>query len=202
MTMISHKYKFVFLANQKCASTTLHELLRPYSDKCFTIWIYQKPLGTHSDAKTVKKYLEKRGCKWEDYFVFTTIREPMSRIRSCFRYESDFSKNRDLTDLIRPIPKDFKKYVMGDWFLKRFRDITDFVSDKEGNCLVDKIIKVEELDETMPDILNKLGIPIDWDKITSMNMTSKNKVLEFDDEMTRHLRSYNFTDFNYYKSDA
>lgn len=200
--MISHKYKFVFLANQKCASTTIHELLRPYSDKSFTFSIYQKPLGTHSDARTVKRYLEKRGYNWEDYLVFTTIRDPLDRIRSCYRYERDFSQNRDLTDLFTPTPKDFKKYVMGDWFLKRFRDIKDFTSDKNGNCLVDKIIRVEELDEEMPALLDQIGLPIDWEKVPSMNISKKKRDLEFDEEMLEHLRSFHFTDFDYYEEYA
>lgn len=198
MTLISHKHKFVFLANQKCASTTLHEMFRPYADKAYTFSVYQKPLGTHSDAKTVKRYLEKRGYKWEDYYVFTTIREPFSRIKSMFRYESKWKHHKDITDLIRQIPADFKSYVMGDWFFKRFVDIADFCGDENRKQLVNEIIKVEELDEKVPALIERLGLPIDIDGLPHMNVTGKKKSLDYDEEMSAHLRSFNFTDFDYY----
>lgn len=198
MTLISHKHKFIFLANQKCASTSIHEFLRPYSDKAYTIWIHQKPLGTHATAAEVKKYMEKRKYNWEDYFVFTTIREPFSRIKSCYYYEIDFSVNRDLTDLFRPTPKDFKKYVMGDWFMKRFLDIEKFTCDKQGNNLVSKIMRIEDATKEMPEILKKLGINEDWNAEEARNISKKPHPVSYDEEMKEHIYSFGFNDFKYY----
>lgn len=198
MTLISHKYKFVFLANQKCASTTLHEMLRPFADKAYTFSVYQKPLGTHSDAKTVKHYLEKRGYNWDEYYSFTTIREPFSRIRSMFRYESDWRKHRDITDLLRPIPKDFKSYVMGDWFFKRFVEIEEFTGDDQGKKIVDEIIRVEDIDKRVPGLIEKLGVPLDLTEVPVMNRTSKKSSLVYDEEMRDHIKQFNFNDFKFY----
>ncbi len=200
MTLISHRFKFVFLANPKCASTTLHHFLRPYADKDFTLTVYQRPLGTHATASQVKRYLEKRNYRWEDYFVFTTIRHPLKRIRSCYQYERDFSKNRDITDLFTPTPRNFRKYVMKNWFNKRFYDIVRFTSDKEGNCLVNQIIKVEEIDQHMPEILKKLGIESDWLSFERKNISTGKNDTDFDDDMILHVKAMRPTDCSYYPS--
>jgi hypothetical protein len=198
MTLISHKYKFVFLANPKCASTTLHEMLRPYSDEAYTFSVYQRPIGTHADAKTVKKYLKRKGRDIKDYYVITTIREPFARIKSCFRYESHWKHHKDITDLFRPIPKDFKSYVMGDWFFKRFIDIDKFTRDEDGKQLVDSIIKVEEFSEEVPKLIKKLQLPLNIDKVPMSNVTSKKKGVDYDKEMKEHIYNFHFGDFKFY----
>ena len=188
MTLISHRHKFVFLANPKCASTSIHEFLRPHSDKAFTISVYQKPLGTHAYAKEVKKYLEKRNYNWDDYFVFTTIRNPLNRIKSCYYYERDFWQNKDPIDLFTRTPKDFKKYVLGSWYNRRFIDVVKFTSDDNGNNLVDKIIKVEDIDKEMPLILKEIGLAIDWTSFKKKNISKKTNKVAFDDEMIEHIK--------------
>lgn len=199
MTLISHKHKFVFLANPKCASTSIHEFLRPYSDKAFTISVYQKPLGTHAYAKEVKRYLEKRNYKWEDYFVFTTIRNPLNRIKSCYYYERDFWQNKDPIDLFIRTPKDFKKYVLGNWYNRRFIDINRFTSDNNGINIVNKIIKVEDIDVEMPIILKQIGIPVNWKDLEKKNISKKTNKVAFDDEMIEHVKKTKPNDCSYYE---
>lgn len=199
MTLISHKHKFVFLANPKCASTSIHEFLRPFSDKAFTISVYQKPLGTHAYAKEVKRYLEKRNYKWEDYFVFTTIRNPLNRIKSCYYYERDFWQNKDPIDLFIRTPKDFKKYVLGNWYNRRFIDINRFTSDNNGINIVNKIIKVEDIDVEMPIILKQIGIPVNWKDLEKKNISKKTNKVAFDDEMIEHVKKTKPNDCSYYE---
>lgn len=199
MTLISHKHKFVFLANPKCASTSIHEFLRPFSDKAFTISVYQKPLGTHAYAKEVKRYLEKRNYKWEDYFVFTTIRNPLNRIKSCYYYERDFWQNKDPIDLFIRTPKDFKKYVLGNWYNRRFIDINRFTSDNNGINIVNKIIKVEDIDVEMPIILKQISIPVNWKDLEKKNISKKTNKVAFDDEMIEHVKMTKPNDCSYYE---
>ena len=198
MTLISHKHRFIFLANPKCASTSIHEFLRPYSDKSYTLSVYQKPLGTHSNARQVKKYIERKGKNWNDYFVFTTIRNPLSRIKSCYYYEIDFFQNRDPIDLFTPTPKDFKKYVLGNWFTKRFIDVIKFTSDENNNSLVNKIIKVEDIDKEMPIILKEIGLELDWVNFKAKNISKKKKTLTFDNEMIEHIKKIRPNDAQLY----
>ena len=200
MTLISHKHRFVFLASPKCATTSIHEFLRPYADKAYTFSVYQKPLGTHAYAKEVKRYLEKRKFKWEDYLVFTTIRNPYDRIKSCYYYEIDFFQNRDPIDLFTPTPKDFKKYVLGNWFNKRFIDVNKFISDDDGNSLVERILKVEDIDDELPTIIAEIGLNIDWKASDKKNISKKKKELIFDDEMIAHIKKMRPNDFAYYPS--
>jgi hypothetical protein len=202
MTLISHKHRFVFLANPKCASTSIHEFLRPYADKAYTLSVYQKPLGTHAYAKEVKAYLERKNKKWEDYFVFTTVRNPLSRIKSCYYYERDFFQNLDPIDLFTPTPKDFKKYVLGNWFNRRFIDVIKFTSDKDGNSLVNKIIKVEDIDIVFPEILKEIGLEARWENFEKKNISKKLNPLVFDEEMIQHVKQMRPNDFKYYFTDG
>ena len=89
MTLISYRYKFIYLANKKCASTYVHTILKPFSDEVYMDTIYSKPLGKHDNARKVKKYIMSKGYLWKDFFVFTTIRHPLDRIVSCYFYENN-----------------------------------------------------------------------------------------------------------------
>lgn len=198
MTLISHRHRFIFLANPKCASTSIHEFLRPHSDKSYTLSVYQKPLGTHSYAKQVKKYIERKNKNWDDYFVFTTVRHPLQRIKSCYYYEIDFWQNKDPIDLFTPTPKDFSKYVYGNWFTKRFIDVIKFTSDDNNNSLVDKIIKVEDIDIEMPVILKEIGLDLDWTSFKAQNISKKKKTLSFDEDMIEHVRKIRPNDAKLY----
>ncbi len=198
MTLISHKHKFVFLANQKCGSTTLHEMLKPFSDKAYTFSVYQKPLGTHATAREVRKYLEKRNYNWDDYYVFTTIREPYSRIKSCYRYETDWKKHRDIVDLFIRTPKSFKRYVMEDWFFRRFIDINEFIGDENKKSMIQQVIKMEDFDKEIPKLIEKLDLPLELEEVPKTNVTNKSRSLGYDDEMIAHLKSFNFGDFDFY----
>jgi hypothetical protein len=201
MTLISHRHKFVFLANPKCATTTIHEFLRPYSDKAYTLSVYQKPLGTHAYAQEVKRYLEKRKYKWEDYLVFTTIRNPLNRIKSCYYYEIDFFQNRDPIDLFIRTPRDFKKYVYGNFFNRRFLDIDKFTSDEDGNRIVDKIIRVEDIDKEMPALLRKIGLDVNWSRSEKKNISKKKRHIAFDEDMVEYVRQKRPGDFTFYEEE-
>lgn len=195
MTIISFKHKFIFLANMKCGSTTLHLLLMNYldqNDKYFLKSIFEKPLGKHANALEVKKYIESLGYKWCDFFVFTTIREPLDRFKSCYLFES---KNNKMT---------FEQYINKGRYYEHFRDIDNFTYPG-----VDLVIKMEEFNTEIPKLLNKLGLPTipHNSKLNKINKTKTNSKVEEELEsikknikLIEKLKKRHPNDFSYYYS--
>lgn len=145
MTIISFKYRFIFLANMKCGSTTLHKLLKPYADLISDISIFQKPIGKHDNARQVKSYIETLGYKWEDFYVFTTIRDPLTRIISCYNFEIQCGYLDPKVDI--------NKYIKMGQYHEHFQDIDFFTNPR-----VNQIIKMEEFDIEIPKLWIKLGL--------------------------------------------
>ena len=70
---ISHKYKFVYLAKYKTASSAIRTGLDPYSDIKST-QLY--PYYHHTPLAPLKAHFEEQGWDWESYYVFTSVRHP------------------------------------------------------------------------------------------------------------------------------
>jgi len=149
MTLISHKHKFIFLANQKCGSTTLEAMLKPYACEAFTKGIRAKPVGRHDSAVKVKRYLASKGLKLDDYFVITTIRNPFTRIPSCYAFE----RHKKMKSAQCP----FEIYVQNRRY-KHFTDIKDFTHDNDQS-LVDHIIRLERFRDGIPRLFHRLHLP-------------------------------------------
>lgn len=154
MTAISHKYKFVFLGNKKCASSSIRDLLKTYSDIWTNQGINSKPVGKHYTALQVKEWMSLVGHSWDEYFVFTTIRNPVDRILSSYSYERKrpkkfpYSINEDIVTYIQK-----KRY-------KHFTDIKKFAFGEDGRKLVNSIIRVEDFPESLYKIFKRIGIPL------------------------------------------
>lgn len=192
MTLISYKYKFIFLANMKCASTTIHKLLQDICEEKYIVSKKEKPLGRHDNAYKVKKYIESKGYNWEDFFVFTTIRNPYGRIVSCYKYEK----------LLKRVLPNFKQYVLRNLFLEEhFIDINNFIKDEESEELLvnkENIIKVENIDIELKKIIEKLELPISFDKLLKWNNTKEENTYTYDEHMMYHLKKQKISDFSYY----
>ena len=202
MTLISYRYKFIFLANMKCASTTIHKILGKFSDESYITSKFEKPIGRHDCALKVKTYIEEKGYNWDDFYVFTTIRNPYSRIASCYKYEQI---------LKRKLPN-FKDYVLTNRFLnEHFIDIMEFIGDEDGNPLIEdnNIIRIEEMNQKLPLVLEHLEIPLELEIVPSYNRIDeflKNDSpikqelnnIRFDEAMIYHLKKMNINDFKYY----
>jgi len=50
-------------------------------------------------------------------------------------------------------PEDQRWQVYGSY------SIENYITNKEGDVLVDRVLKLEEIDKTLPELLNKLGLP-------------------------------------------
>lgn len=176
---LSWKHKFVYISIHKTASSTVRKLLDPYSDieSCAD---KQTICYHHIPAKKMKYYFderyhkaEKKWADWNQFFKFTTVRNPWDRKLSTFSY-------------LKEKAKQFKKFDNGlepTWFVEKtlridaecanFKDYLkkycepnkkrnrqiDWVLDNDGNNMLDYIGKVENLDNDLKYAFKQIGLP-------------------------------------------
>ena len=122
----------------------------------------EKALNIPSDHKTALEKAEEIGHKaWNKKFTFTVIRNPWDKVVSQYYYrlktnQTDLQKNSI----------GFREWVIrayGDQDVhyydipKMFMPQIDWITDENGNILVDEIIRFENLESEFNDVLEKLG---------------------------------------------
>jgi len=168
----STQYKFVYLANPKCASTSLRKALQPYSDirsKPFA-GDHSRPRGgpdpaerpdviyNHSTAAQVRHVFQQKGLDWSEFFVFTTLRNPWARVWSTYNY--GLATPKSVWHEPARTAASFLDFIRSDVLRRHSRTIDVMTQDESGTCLVDMIIKVEELDSRMAELSRRLGFEL------------------------------------------
>ena len=72
MTLISNKYKFIYIKTHRTSSTVTQNFLRKFADEIYTASSKQKKKGhlwNHSSAEEIKNYLIKNNRKNKSKFV-------------------------------------------------------------------------------------------------------------------------------------
>tara|TARA_Y100000310_G_scaffold328074_1_gene395554 strand:+ start:398 stop:1111 length:714 start_codon:yes stop_codon:yes gene_type:complete len=178
--LVSFKNKFIFLSNPKCGSSTLRVVLDPYKDLNARgamgdneDFKKQGTLVLHIPAYELKQSFDQSEHvgKWEDYYKFTTVRNPFKRMVSWYFFlqpDKNFDTILDRND-------------EGTWdrhsaYAHHFNDFMDnfyndpkrgllpnynwFCTDWEtGEDLLDDTFKLEEIDSVFgPRFKEKTGI--------------------------------------------
>lgn len=154
---ISHKYKVVFLSNPRCGSTSVRKMLNTYCD------VFSQDTGPfyhHTTASDLKKTFEQQGWSWEEYYKFCVTRNPWDRMYSAYKFGQISPKS--VWHRIGSEVKDFEGFIKHpETFSQALRDLDYFTKNDEGELLVDKILRLEELNETLPLLLKECGVPVE-----------------------------------------
>lgn len=178
---ISHQYKFIFFSFPKTGSESVRKLLEPYSD-IHGVPYWQRtetePFYSHISPKEVKLLFEKNGWNYDNYYKFTFIRNPWARLVSLYNMIYHTNPPTSPIGKIKAVftnksTPDFKTWLQtiktdGEgaggpenqrWQVYGAYSIASYILDDENNELVDDIIKLEEINERLPTILKRIGIP-------------------------------------------
>ncbi len=177
---ISHKYRFVFISKPRCGSTSIRRMLDPFSDIFGTPYF---PYHYHTTAIELKNHFTDMGWKWDNYYVFTTVRNPWDMMVSYFsffkpdinflynyeterdglRYQrenlcsfNDWLNNGKLEHHLVMSDGELHKNVWLNGFSRINLEKTAY--DYNGKNIVNNILKVEEIGKTLPDLFKMLGI--------------------------------------------
>ena len=187
--IISHKYKFIYFANGKCATSTIENALAKYNDddRIKTVdlsigkkgvWIKKKLdngvhiknlWGCNTEHVPPSLVKEELGNIFDDYFKFSFVRNPYSWIVS--QYFWNFKDNPDILtpkhiERIFHYLNKFRRGILGD---SKFQ--YSFLADDhgKGDLLVDFVGKIENFNEDFQNICNKVGITSCEKKVKTMN---------------------------------
>ena len=167
---ISHEHKFIFIANQKTASSAIRLALDDYSD-IHGVSDINSCYYYHTSALSLKNHFEKKGWNWNDYFKFTFVRNPWDLVVSHFFYRNKVLRNCIKTGCEGWVYNFFKESFNSVGFNKWVKTVggsmtfinghastqKDMLVDKDGNCIVDFVGRYENLNSDFEFIRKKLG---------------------------------------------
>ena len=189
--MYSHKNKSIFIHIPKTAGWTLHNILKRYADfhsaghvGNFTRRV-QQISERHYPSKLLKeKYLD-------SYFKFCFVRNPYDLLVSSYKWwkrEPKSGRKRKL--YLEILDMSFKEFI-----LKRAEFINEvntkklgqhfWITNTDGNPLVDFIGKFENLQKDFNIICDKIGIP--HQLLPHHNKTKHKCYTEYYDDETREI---------------
>lgn len=140
-------------------------------------------------AKEIIDYLGKKN--YGKYFKFSIVRNPYDLQVSLYHYIKQSKGYRDY-EVANKLS--FKEFVRREIRNKAPRQ-SDFLTDEEGNLIVDYIGKTEELQESINEICNKIGIEeVD---LGHKNRSSRKSDYRnyYDDELREEVYEYFKRDF-------
>ena len=227
---ISHKYKFIFFSNPKTGSETVRKILEPYSDEAITIFqnrTKENPFYSHMSPTEAKDIFQDRGINYDDYFKFVFVRNPWARLVSLYEmiYSNKATKNvkNPLKFTIKTMYKkvftktpDFKVWLEtienhgvggggAEW--EKWRrygtySLDNYIMDDNKNILVDKVIKLENIQLDLKPTLKELGIHIDENlKLEKVNARKYQKYTQYYDkksiDLVAKMYQYDISEFDY-----
>ena len=173
--IISHKYKFIFIAIPKSASQYIRKIIRPHlgskdQEICMLFDNIQskqypnlKGVG-HKSARRIKKEVGEK--IWNSYFKFAFIRDPYERIISIFSFKrkkqitilKEKNKDNTIKEIYNQNPFT-KTYYHGkiQSFFKKTQ--SHWIFDDNNNLMIDFIGSMNNLHNDLKFIFKKVGLP-------------------------------------------
>ena len=221
---ISHRSKFIFFSFPKTGSESVRQLLEPFSDiHGIPYWERNEdtPFYSHISPAEVKLLFEKNGWDYDDYYKFTFVRNPWARMVSLYNMIYFTKPATSLIGKLRSKLRNtttpgFKQWLLSTktdgegaggppdqrWQVYGSYSIEKYIMGKENVSLVDQVIKLEEIDDALPLLLNKLGLPnAESLHIPRINTRKRQNYADYYDEESREIIAkryhYDIEQFNY-----
>lgn len=207
---ISHKNKFIFFSNPKTGSESLREMLTPYSevlDIPFNKITQDNPFYSHITPFEVQQIFLKKGLDFNNYYKIVCTRNPFNRLVSLYEmiYKKWPIKPPFFWWLKRTKPSGFGGNGKNHERWRRYGtySLKNYISDNDGNILVDKIICLENFESDIPQLFQDLNIDLKPEfTIVKKNVrTRKKKVGDYYSEASKELvfkrYAWEIEEFNY-----
>jgi len=183
--MISHSHRCVFIHIPKCGGQSIENI---FLEANGLSWETRDPLLLRQNDNpllgpprlghlTYRDYLDLCYISpdlMQSYTTFTIVRSPYKRIESLYRflgYDCAIPFSRFVTQVLAgQLEKKGDLY----WFV---RPQHDYICDHSGNIAVDKVIKLEQLDENIHSLLASVGI--ESKSIPHVNKSKKKSKLTY-----------------------
>lgn len=200
--IISHRHKFIFIHIYKVAGTSVSHALRPYAswpcESAVTKLMQRvgylpsaQQFSDHVSARELKAQLSSK--MFETYYKFAFVRNPWDWQVSLYQYILKNPKHRQHENVIKM--RGFEDYLR--WQLARsqhkpWSSQKNFVTDTDGNLIVDYVGRYETLNDDFATVLDHLGLSA---RLPHLNKT---KAVDYRDYYTPKTSQMLF---DYYRAD-
>lgn len=186
--IVSHSKKFIFIHIYKVAGTSVRKALKPYADIKFRKYTPRRILyvlgllqsiGEHATAVDIRQRLSPE--VFDDYFKFAFVRNPWDWQVSLYHYICSHRwhpQHRRVAAL-----RGFSEYV--EWRIENDMMLQkDFVTDNDGQLLVDYLGRFESLTRDFNRICARIGIEA---RLPHKNPSQHHDYRQYYDDYTREL---------------
>ncbi len=207
--MIFHKHKAIFFHVGKTAGTSIEEMLMPkhgmdpYESNRELMFGMDKELNIylhHASCKTIKNIVSPT--IFNDYFKFSVVRNPFTRMVSTYYYTLDYHKKYfgEFRDFILALPELSTRanVLAGSHYISQTH-----YTHINGQKIMDYIGKFENLASVVENLNQKLNIECSLPKINIRKQTERPKDINelYDDETFSIIQSVYKDDFVTYGYD-
>ncbi|HEX6133290.1 MAG TPA: sulfotransferase family 2 domain-containing protein [Longimicrobiales bacterium] len=204
---ISHTHSFIFFSNPKTGSESVRALLDPYSDIAgIPLWecTPEFPFYSHIRPVEVREIFRARGWDFERYYRFTFVRNPWARLVSLYHMIHPVPAGSALRRALEaarghPSVRGFRRWIRGvradgpgaggppdqRWMRYGSYSIRSYAGDRDGQLLVDRVIKLEEIDTAIPHVFEEIGLPPIENGVPRVNVRTHRSYTEYYDDATR-----------------
>lgn len=176
---ISHQYKFIFFANPKTGSSSVRQFLNPYTDvypvKNYLERTPENAFYPHITPLETRVLFKKLGWDFYSYQKFVFVRNPWARLVSLYEHiMRNPAHQMPFTEWLYTIQPKGKGGGGEDhqrWRKYGAYSIEHYIKDGVGNILVDKVIRLEDIQKELKPFLVALGLP----KVREAGVNHSNK---------------------------
>lgn len=186
--ILSNKHRFIYTAFNKTGSSSVEDALDDYRGRITSFILKKKYKGMFPEEKVVFKHIspvivrELVGHeKWTEYTTFAFVRNPWDRIVSLYHYHK-----QKIPGIYPEAQAEFEQWVKAGGSGTAQRLMSEFVSDKDGNVIVDRIGRFENLEEDFRVICKELGIACN---LPHYNKTERKSYRDYYNDETRKIVS-------------
>lgn len=161
--MISHELKIVFVhvpkaAGQSVEDFLLHKLGESRKTRAKFLLRYNEnpalgpPRLAHLTASQYVGLGHLTQTQYEEYFTFSVIRNPWSRVVSFYKFLGYTLFCSFDTFVKKYLHKEFKRQY---WFL---RPQIEYLVNEQGSMIVDRVLQMEQLEKQFPELCLDMGM--------------------------------------------
>jgi chondroitin 4-sulfotransferase 11 len=171
--LVSDSRKLVFIHIQKTGGSTVSRLLKENVPDIYSVG------ARHDFAIHGKKKVE----GWDDYFKFAFVRNPWDRLVSWYSMvmmaqETGNRQRNTLWRYVRENSSSFEEFIYnctdevevadGVYYSFAYNQL-DYVTDKDGNLLIDFIGRLENFENDVREVSERAGIKLELESIPHKN---------------------------------
>jgi len=179
---ISHKSHLIYFSIPKTGSESVREFLDPISEEKivhFTEISESTPFYSHMRPCEVKNVFFKKGWNFDVYMRVATVRNPWARLASLYkmmcrnwgdRWQGTFA---EWVYGLDPTGRS-TNHMPEKWYAHGLMSMTNFLSDKNGELMVDRIFRIEDQTTDFHTLLiTRAGAPLNEQRLMHTNQAEQ-----------------------------